>query len=110
MANRNVQAIILMIIVGFSLLISIPIIILSVGFSPYITIEKSLTYFYTPINSSAIEEINLNSDVGNIEIGYTYEQVDYAAKIEVKVEMVGQNLPGNSYSEYFHVIWENEST
>jgi len=48
-------------------------------------------------------------DVGNIEIKYIYPPVDYEAKIDVSIEMIGQNLTGKTYLDYFNIVWENQS-
>ncbi|MFX1571446.1 MAG: hypothetical protein ACFFB0_01750 [Promethearchaeota archaeon] len=103
-------AIIISIIFGFVIIASIPVVILSSSFSPYIKIEHYKSFEYTSLNSSTIEEINLNVDVGDIEISYTYAPVDYHVKVEVFINMSGQNLPGKSYLDYFKApVWKNST-
>jgi len=48
------------ILVSVSLIISIPVLTLSSGFSNYRKIDELLTYEYAPDNSSPIEKLNLN--------------------------------------------------
>ena len=109
MANKSSISIIIIVFVGFSLIITIPILTLSNSFSNYGTIDKSLTYKYAPNNSSPIEKLNLNVDVGDVEIKYVTTPVDYYAKIQVEIEMMGQIAPGKKYSDYFSVVWDYTS-
>ena len=72
MTNKNIVTIFISVIIGFSLIISIPVVILSAGFSPYVTIEDSPDPFiYNSQNSSGIHKLNLNVDVGDVKIQYT---------------------------------------
>ena len=93
------------------MIIYIPIILLSTGFSPYMRVKgapESQEYIIS--NSSGIYKLNLNVDVGDIEISYTYNPVDYHAKIEVITEMVGQYLNSNNFDDYFTVAWDDANT
>jgi len=54
MANKRIISLIMMIIIGLSLIITIPVLTLSGGFSNYGTIDELLTYEYAPDNSSPI--------------------------------------------------------
>ncbi|MHA2008591.1 MAG: hypothetical protein ACW99E_15900 [Promethearchaeota archaeon] len=103
MANRSISAIIIIVFVGFSFIITIPILILSCNFPNYETIDELLTYEYAPDNPSPIEKLNLNLDVGNVEIKYITTPVDYYAKIIVEIEMLGQLVEGKEYSDYFSI-------
>ena len=110
MANKSIIAIFAIVFVGISLIITIPILTLSSGLSNYGTIDKLLTFEYAPDNSSPIEELNLNVDVGDVEIRYNNPPVDYFAKIEVFIEMSGVNLAGKSYSDFFDIDWQNDNS
>ncbi|KKM91329.1 hypothetical protein LCGC14_1229550, partial [marine sediment metagenome] len=110
MANKSFVVIFLIAFVGISLIITIPILTLSSSLSNYGTIDEVLTFKYAPDNSSPIEKLNLNVDVGDVEIKYITTPVDYYAKIQVDIEMFGQYIAGKQYSEYFHDVWEIESS
>ncbi|GAH03061.1 unnamed protein product, partial [marine sediment metagenome] len=98
MANKSIIAIFVVILVSISLIIAIPVITLSSGFSNYGRIDELLTYEYAPDNSSPIEKFNLNVDMGNVEIKYVTTPVDYYVKIQVGIEMNGQLVAGKKYS------------
>jgi len=106
MANKSIIAIFAIVFVGISLIITIPILTLSSGLSNYGKIDELLTFEYAPDNSSPIEKLNLNVDVGDVEIKYVTTPVDYYAKIQVDIEMTGQLIAGENYSDYFSVVWD----
>ena len=106
MANKSIVAIFVVILVSISLIISIPVLTLSSGFSNYGKIDELLIFEYAPDNSSPIEKFNLNVDMGNIEIKYVTTPVDYYVKIQVDIEMMGQLVAGKKYSDYFSVDWD----
>jgi len=98
-----------MVILGFSLSIAFPIVIFSTVLTSYGRIDENIFFYCTQNNVSAIEELNLNIDAGNIQINYIDPLVDYAVKIDVNFEMIGSGLAGKSYSDYFNIVWENPS-
>ncbi|MFX0001154.1 MAG: hypothetical protein ACFE9Q_12085 [Candidatus Hodarchaeota archaeon] len=106
-ANKSILTIGLMIIFGFSTIISIPIILITIGFSPYITVDYK-DYQEFIFNSSTVIDLKLEIDVGNVDIKYTYDPVDYHARVDLNIEMIGQNIPSNNYNDYFNI--ENDST
>jgi hypothetical protein len=110
MANKAITAIIIMLVISFSLIISTPMVILSTILSPYGIISEELPFYYRPSSPSIIDELNINTDLGNVEIKYITEPVDYCAKIDVKIEMIGSGLAGKSYFDYFNIIWQNTSS
>ncbi|MFX0181375.1 MAG: hypothetical protein ACFE78_14425, partial [Candidatus Hodarchaeota archaeon] len=110
MANKITLAISIIVIFGMSLIISIPIFIISTTLAPYGIIEESIPFYYNPSNSSFMKELNINTDIGEIEIRYIYEPVDYSARIELNVGMLGSGLAEKSYSDYFDIVWENASS
>ncbi|MFX1346113.1 MAG: hypothetical protein ACFFBC_08060 [Promethearchaeota archaeon] len=110
MAYKVIKVIIIMVVVCFSLIFSVPIVILSTILSPYGKIIKSIPFYYKPSNPSFMEELNINMDLGNIEIKYINEPVDYCAKLEMNIEMIGSNLAGKSCFDYFNIVWQNTSS
>ena len=109
MANKSIIAIFAVILVIISLIIAIPVLTLSSSFSNYGTIDELLIFEYAPDNSSPIEKLNLNVDMGNVEIKYVTTPVDYYVKVQVDIEMAGQSIAGKKYSDYFSVVWNNTS-
>ncbi|GAG86847.1 unnamed protein product, partial [marine sediment metagenome] len=61
---------------------------------------------YAPDNSISIEKLNLNVDIGDVEIKYVTTPVEFYVKIQVDIEMVGQLVAGKKYSDYFSVVWD----
>ncbi len=112
MMRKSILSIIIMIVFGFSMIVSIPMIFLSISFSPHYIIEHHKDYYYTnkSINPSVIKSLNINTDIGEIDIKYTYFPVDYYVKIEVDMELISQNIAGKSYLDYFNEpFWQNTS-
>ncbi|MFX1321001.1 MAG: hypothetical protein ACFFAQ_05075 [Promethearchaeota archaeon] len=106
MARREIVAIIIMIVFGFSIIISIPIFFITLGFSPYISIDHQ-EYRKFIFNSSTVIDLKLEIDVGNVDIKYTYDPIDYHARVDLNIEMIGQNIPSKNYSDYFDIEWDN---
>ena len=109
MANKIALAISIIITFGMILIISIPIFIISTTLAPYGIIEESIPFYYNPSNSSFMKELNINADIGEIEIRYIYEPVDYSVRVELNLGMFGSGLAEKSYSDYFNIVWENAS-
>jgi len=109
MANKTIKALIIVITISFSIIVSVPILILSTALSSYGRISKSLFYYYNPSEPTFIKELNINADIGEIEIRYITESSEYYAKVEVKIEMLGEGLASKSYLNYFKIEWQNES-
>ncbi|MFW9827968.1 MAG: hypothetical protein ACFFEY_10265 [Candidatus Thorarchaeota archaeon] len=110
MAKKIIVIVSIMIILGFSLLVAFPIVIFSNFLAPYSSINENVVFFCTESNISAIEELNLNVDVGNIQVNFVNPEVEYAVKIDVNFEMIGSNLAGKSYFDYFLLNWQNTSS
>ena len=106
MANKSIIAIFVVILVGISLIVSIPVLTFSSAFSNYGTIDELLTFEYAPDNSSSIEKLNLNVDMGDVEIKYVTTPVDYYVKIQVSIGISGRSIAGKKYSDYFSVVWD----
>jgi len=88
----------------------IPSFILLVEFSNFGTIDQSLTYVYSSTTPPLKSELNLNADIGIVEINYVNQPVDYIIKVDVNIEMGGPNLDGKSYLDFFNIVWENITT
>ena len=110
MTIKSVIAVFLVILVGLSLFISIPILTLSSRLSNYTTIDELLAFEYDPANSSPIEKLNLNVDVGDVEIRYVNPPVDYFAKIVVLIEMISASPAEKSYSDFFDIDWQDDTS
>ena len=83
----------------FAIIIPIPII--SISLSTYGSIDESFSCQYESSAPSSIETLNLNADVGNIEVIYTPPPVDYLVKVDVNIELSGSILAGRSYDERY---------
>jgi hypothetical protein len=103
MVKKGAVIFALAMIIGFGLIIAVPISVLSVSLSPYDIISKTPFVEYTPDSPSTIEKLNLNVDIGDIEIRYIDPPVDYFVRIDVNIEMAGAGLAGKSYSNYFNI-------
>ena len=103
MANKNIIAFTTIAIIIFSFILTVPITIISFGLSSYDIIHESISYEYAPQSSSSIEQLNINADIGNIEIMYIDPPVNYFAKINVNIEMAGSGLAGKNYDDYFNI-------
>jgi hypothetical protein len=110
MTRKEIIAITIMIVFGFSVIISIPVILISVGFSPYNTVEYHPDPWEEKFNSSGIVDLNLKVDVADVLIYYTYGPVDYHAKVNLNIDMISQNFPGKEYSDYFNIGLETTNT
>jgi len=109
MAKKIIIIVSILATLGFSLAIAFPIVIFSTVLKPYGEIDEKISFYCTQNNISAIDELNLNIDAGNIQINYIDPLIDYAMKIDVKVEMIGSGLAGKSYFDYFNIVWQNTS-
>ncbi|MHA1985723.1 MAG: hypothetical protein ACW98D_03695 [Promethearchaeota archaeon] len=107
MGNKGIIAIIGIIFIDISLLITIPILSFSSNLRGYGRFNETLIVKHDPINESSIQKLNLNVEVGNIEIKYVNPPLDYVAKIEVNIKMSGLLLTRKLYSDYFVIT--NES-
>jgi hypothetical protein len=110
MPNKTGIVIIIIIVFGIALIISIPAFIISNTLLPYGIIDESIQFYYDPGNSSLMESLNINTDVGEIDIKYKTEPVDYTAKVEMDIEMLGLGLAGKTYLDYFNILWQNTSS
>jgi hypothetical protein len=110
MLKKRFIGIILLVIIGCSLIIFVPIQIILIRLSSYSTINKSCRFIHQPSSPSSIEELNINSDVGNVEIRYIDPLVDYYVLIDVNIVLSGQNVAGRLYEDYLNITWNNSSS
>lgn len=110
MANRSILSIAFLTILAFFIFIAIPITVLFDNFLNYGKIEESLNFYYSPDVPSLTDELNINTDIGNIEIMYATVPTDYPVSIEVKINVAGPNLADKSYLDYFSIVWNETST
>jgi len=110
MVNKGTSVFALTMMISFGLII-IPISILSIHFtlSGYDDIDKQLTYPYYSNNSSEIQALDLDIEVGDIEVRYIDPSVDYLVKVEVNIEISGTNIAGKSYKDFFDITPELEN-
>ncbi|MHA2131219.1 MAG: hypothetical protein ACW99L_14735, partial [Promethearchaeota archaeon] len=97
---------------SFGLIIVIPSSFLSKYFtrSGYGDINELITCPYFSNNHSEILTLNLDVEVGDIEVKYIKTSVDYLMKVEVKIEMSGANLSRKSYYDFLDITPELEDS
>ncbi len=110
MAKKILAAIFLFIVLFSSFIVTMPILIFSNEFSDFGKIDNFDSYYYTSSNVSTTEKLNLDIIKGEVKIKYVDPSYDYSVKIDVYVEIAGAKVLGNSYLDYFDVIWENYSS
>ena len=99
MAKKGIIGAIFLVIIGFTLIIGFPIPLLSIKLSTYKTINKSISYPY----SDHIETLNLNIDVGDIEVRYIPLTIDNVVVIDVNVVMSGSSLAERTYEDFIEI-------
>ncbi|MFX1280498.1 MAG: hypothetical protein ACFFA3_13900 [Promethearchaeota archaeon] len=110
MAKKSIISIEIMAIISFSIVIStIPVELLLDHLSTYGQIDYLENYTYSSNVPSSVVKLNLNVDVGNVDITYVDPPVEYIIKIKVNIKMSGQYLTGN-YSDYFNIDWEKTTS
>jgi hypothetical protein len=110
MSKKRIIGIILMVILGGSLIIILPIQIISIRLSSYSNINESCSFIYQPSSPSSIEKLYINADVGNVVIRYIDPPVDYYMLIEVNIVLTGKNLAKKTYEDYLNISWNNSSS
>ncbi|MFX1557006.1 MAG: hypothetical protein ACFFC9_07115 [Promethearchaeota archaeon] len=108
--HRSTLFIVLITILAFIILITIPITVLFDNFTNYGKIEESLSFYYSPEVPSLTDELKINTDIGNIEIIYATVPTDYPVSIEVNINVAGLNIADKSYLDYFDIVWNETST
>jgi len=106
--ERKYKTILFVIYVFFVFtIISVPSFILLAKFSNFSRIDESLTYSYSSTAPPLNSELNLNADIGIVNINYISQPVDYIIRVDVNIEMGGPNLDGRSHLDFFNIGWEN---
>jgi len=103
MIKKYVVIFVFISLISFGFIVAIPIGILSINFSTYDAINETFSFEYLPEIPSSVERLDLNVDIGDIEIRYVDPLVDYLARIVVDIEMAGSGLEGKNYSDYFNI-------
>lgn len=109
MRNKSIKIIIIGIIFSFSIIFFFPMVILSTNLATSGKINETLQYLYNPSSSSNMEELNVDIDIGDVEVEYIANPVNYYAKIDINIEMLGLGLAGKSHLDYFDFNWQNTS-
>ncbi|MFW9785021.1 MAG: hypothetical protein ACFFFB_22255, partial [Candidatus Heimdallarchaeota archaeon] len=109
MAKKIVIGVAILVILWGSLIIIIPIQLLSFRSSLYDHIYESCSFTYEPSSPASIEKLYINADEGNVEIRYIDPPVDYYVLIDVNIALIGENLAGQSYNDYLNISWNNSS-
>lgn len=89
-----------------SLIIIIPIQLILIQFAALTNINKSLPFTYMPSSPSSVEKLSINADKANIDIRYVDPDMDYHGLIVVNLIMIGSNLDGKSYEDFFEFQWD----
>jgi hypothetical protein len=112
MVNKGTIVFALTMMISFGLIFIIPISILSIHFtlSGYDDIDNQFTYSFYSSNSSEIQTLDLNIDVGDIEVRYIEPPVDYLVNVEVNIKMCGTNIAGKSCEDFFDITPELKNT
>ncbi|MFX1497305.1 MAG: hypothetical protein ACFFBH_07250 [Promethearchaeota archaeon] len=110
MAYKAIKTVIILIIFCLSIIFSIPIVIISTALSSFGNIYKSIQFYYNPSTPTFSNGLNIDIDIGEVEIEYITDPVSYYAKIDISIEMNGQSLAGKSYLDYFNIAWQNTSS
>jgi hypothetical protein len=110
MAKKSIIGVSLLIIIGFVLIGILPIQLILINLLPYRIIDGSLFFPYEPSSPSAFEKLYINADEANVEIRYIDPEVDYYSLIEVNLMIIGVNLGGKSYEDYFNIQWNQSSS
>ncbi len=87
-------------------IITIPVVILSNALLQYNIIYYSNQY-YSYQNPTLVEALNIDADIGDIEVKYITYPVDFSVQIDIEFELGGLILEGRSFSDFFSIEWED---
>jgi hypothetical protein len=90
--------------------VSIPTFIFLAEFSNFSRIDESLTYIYSSSTPPFNKELNINTEIGIVDVKYVHQPIDYLVRIDIDIEMTGPNLDGKSYLDFFNIVWENTTS
>ncbi len=72
--------------------------------------DYSNSYYYQGI-PLPIERLNINSDIGAINIKYNTTPTNYIVEIDLDIRIEGGFVAGKSFSDFFEdIIWVNDSS
>jgi hypothetical protein len=108
--KKRIIAIGLIIIIGYSLIIVIPIRLISTRLSSYNTIKESCCFTYKPNSPLYLEKLYIDAEEGDIEIRYINPPIDYDILIDVHIGLIGKKLTRKSYEDYLNISWKNSSS
>ena len=108
--KKRLIAIGLIIIIGYNLIIIIPIRLISTRLSSYSTIKESRCFIYKPSSPLSLEKLYINAEEGNVEIRYINPPTDYDILIDVYIELISKKLASISYENYLNISWSNSSS
>jgi hypothetical protein len=75
------------------------------------TYEEDFTFYYTPALPSSVEDVRLNTDVTDIIVKYNTTPTNYYAKAEMHFSLVGIDVEGKTYTDFFEpIIWQNTTS
>ena len=103
---RSLKFIIFSIFLTILLIVTIPVVILSNALLSYNIIYYSNQY-YSYQNPTLVEALNIDADIGDIEVNYITYPVDFSVQIDIEFELGGLNLEGGSFSDLFSVEWQD---
>lgn len=105
---KSLKCVIIIVSFATILITTMPIVILSYTLLPYDIINYSKQY-YSYEDSSFIEKLNIDIDIGNVSIRYVPQPVDFAVQIDLKFIMGGIGLKDKLFANFFEVEWQGES-
>ena len=77
-------------------------------FATWGTIDYEKSYYYNPSIPSPIERININCEIGTVNIKYNNTPTNYYAQLDLDIHIEGILVKGSSLSDFFYSeVWEN---
>jgi hypothetical protein len=103
------RSVISVIFINFFIIISIfiPIGVITFNLKDYGVVKKQLHFSYSPLNISKLNSLNIESDVGNIDIEYVYPPLDYGIDINIYIDIAGKGLAKKTYSDIFNISFSH---
>ena len=105
--KKGIVISVLMVIIVYSLIIIIPIQLITTRLSAYNTINESCYFTYKSSSPFSIEKLSINAEEGNIKIQYVDPPTDYDILIDVHIELIGKKLASKSYEDYLNISLDN---
>jgi hypothetical protein len=75
-------------------------------------IKKEVPFSYNPLNISKLESLNIETDIGNIDIEYVYpnSSLDYGIRIDVKIDLAGKGLVNKTYEDIINISYSYDES